>query len=82
MRVTKKQLQELEDKIKTLGYLLRYEKGNFNGGYCIVKHTKVVVVNKFFSLEGKIAVLSDIIKQIQAEIEVQKTVSDENQNQI
>ncbi len=78
MRVTKKQLQELEEEIKTLGYVLRYEKGNFNGGYCIVKHTKVVVVNKFFSLEGKIAVLSDINRQIKAEMEVQKAVSEEN----
>lgn len=78
MRVTKKQLQELEEEIKALGYILRYEKGNFNGGYCIVKHTKVVVVNKFFSLEGKIAVLSDINRQIKAEMEVQKAVSEEN----
>lgn len=78
MRVTKKQLQELEEEIKTLGYVLRYEKGNFNGGYCIVKHTKVVVVNKFFSLEGKIAVLSDINRQIKADIDVQKAVSEEN----
>jgi len=77
MRVTKKQLQELEEEIKTLNYILRYEKGNFNGGYCIVKHTKVVVVNKFFSLEGKIAVLTDIIRQIKAELEVQKVVSEE-----
>jgi hypothetical protein len=77
MRVTKKQLQELEEEIKTLNYILRYEKGNFNGGYCIVKHTKVVVVNKFFSLEGKIAVLTDIIRQIKAELEVQKAVSEE-----
>jgi len=77
MRVTKKQLQELEEEIKTLNYILRYEKGNFNGGYCIVKHTKVVVVNKFFPLEGKIAVLTDIIRQIKAELEVQKVVSEE-----
>jgi hypothetical protein len=78
MRVTKKQLQELEEEIKTLGYILRYEKGNFNGGYCIVKHTKVVVVNKFFSLEGKIAVLTDINRQIKADLEVQKVVLEEN----
>lgn len=78
MRVTKKQLHALEEAIKNLGYLLRYEKGNFNGGYCVVKHTKVVIVNKFFSLEGKIAILTDILKQIQSEIEIQNLVSEDN----
>ncbi|MCS7029296.1 MAG: hypothetical protein NZ519_11090 [Bacteroidia bacterium] len=77
MRATKKQLQNLENEVEALGYTVRYEKGNFNGGYCVVKQTKVVVVNKFFSLEGKIAVLHNIIEQIKADIAVQNALQED-----
>ncbi|MCS7076048.1 MAG: hypothetical protein NZ455_05040 [Bacteroidia bacterium] len=80
MRATKKQLQELETEVKSLGYTLRYEKGNFNGGYCIVKQNKVVVVNKFFSLEGKITVLNSIIEQIKINVLVEKTTESNTVN--
>lgn len=57
--------QAVLDKIIKLlneaGYELRFEKGNFNSGFCILEHKKVVVVNKFLDLEGRINILSDII---------------------
>ena len=48
-------------------YSLRYEKGNFKSGYCILNSDKVAVVNKYFSREGKINCLVDIIKSIEIE---------------
>ena len=39
-------IQELEEVVKQLGIQLRYEKGDFDGGYCILKDQKVLVVNK------------------------------------
>lgn len=54
----------LDKMIKLLneaGYELRFEKGNFNSGFCILEHKKVVVVNRFLDLEGRINTLSDII---------------------
>jgi len=45
-------------------YILRYEKGNFKSGYCIINETKVAVINKFFALEGKVNSLIEIIKSI------------------
>lgn len=72
MQINKRHLQKLEAEIEKLGYQLRYEKGNFNGGYCVVKNTKVVVVSKFFSLEGKVAALSEIIRQIREENHIQE----------
>ncbi|TAN17183.1 MAG: hypothetical protein EPN37_06925 [Chitinophagaceae bacterium] len=57
--------QAVLDKIIKLldeaGYELRFEKGNFNSGFCILEHKKVVVVNKFLDLEGRINTLSDIL---------------------
>lgn len=45
-------------------YVLRYEKGNFQSGYCILNDSKVAVVNKFFALEGKVNSLVEIIRSI------------------
>lgn len=45
-------------------YVLRYEKGNFKSGYCILNESKVAVINKFFALEGKINSLIEIIRSI------------------
>lgn len=43
-------------------YTLRYEKGNFKSGYCVLKDQKIMIVNKFYTTEGKINALLDILK--------------------
>jgi hypothetical protein len=57
-------LNKLEDLFSESDYILRYEKGNFKSGYCIINETRVVVINKFYSLEGKVNCLLEIIKSI------------------
>jgi len=57
-------LNKLEDIFSESDYILRYEKGNFKSGYCVINENKVVVVNKFYSLEGKINCLMEIIKSV------------------
>ena len=47
-----------------MGYIVRYERGNFQSGYCILEQRKVVVLNKFLPLEGRISTLIDIIPQL------------------
>ncbi len=58
-------LNKLEDLFSETDYILRYEKGRFQSGYCILNDTKVAVINKYFSLEGKINSLIDILKTIE-----------------
>lgn len=58
-------LNKLEDLFSETDYVLRYEKGRFNSGYCVLKDTKVAVINKYFSLEGKVNSLIEIIKIIE-----------------
>jgi hypothetical protein len=65
VRYNKPFLNSLENIIAETGYLLRYEKGNFKSGYCILKDTHVILINKFFTLEGKINSLIDIIRQLE-----------------
>lgn len=63
-RYTKPTLQKLEQVFKELDYNVRYEKGTFNSGYCIVENAKVVVVNKFFDTDARVAVLLDILQNV------------------
>lgn len=61
MRYTQTSLKKLEDLFAELDYAIRYEKGNFQSGYCIVEHRKIAVVSKFFDTEARINCLLDIL---------------------
>lgn len=59
-----KQLDLLEEAIVSTGHKVRYEKGSFIGGDCRVKENKIVVVNRFLPIEGKIATLAAVLRKI------------------
>ena len=65
VKYTKTYLDKIELLFSETAYQLRYEKGNFKSGYCILKNHKVIIVNKYFTLEGKINALFDIVKELQ-----------------
>lgn len=65
VKYTKHFLDKLENLFAASEYMLRYEKGNFKSGYCILNDTKIVIINKYFPLEGKINALIDILGQLQ-----------------
>jgi hypothetical protein len=54
-------LNKVEKVIEEAGYVLRYERGTFQSGYCILEQKKVVVLNKFLQTEGRINTLIDIL---------------------
>ena len=64
IKYTKHFLNRLEDIFSETDYMLRYEKGNFQSGYCILKDTRIAIVNKYYSLDGKINSILEILKQI------------------
>ncbi|MDN4164908.1 hypothetical protein QWY31_05310 [Cytophagales bacterium LB-30] len=68
VKYTPQFLNKLEDLFAESDYVLRYEKGNFKSGYCLLKDTKVAIVNKYFPLDGKINCLLEIIKDINPDI--------------
>jgi len=70
VKYTKHFLNKLEDLFSETEYQLRYEKGSFNSGYCILRNTKMAVVNKYYTTEGKINCLLDILRSIQVDINV------------
>lgn len=60
-------LKKLEESLKEMGYEVRYEKGNFKSGYCLVESRKVVMVNKFSVLESRIQSLSEILLHLRSQ---------------
>lgn len=64
MKYTQTTLDKLESIPEEAGYVLRYERGTFQSGYCILEAKKVVVLNKFLQTEGRINTLIDLIPQL------------------
>lgn len=57
-------IQELEELVRQLGIQIRYEKGDFEGGYCILKDQKVLVVNKKLHEMRKASSLAQALTEI------------------
>ena len=64
VKYSNKILSQLEDTIKENEFVLRYEKGQFNSGYCIIDNRRVIIVNKFFETESRINTLLEIINKL------------------
>ena len=64
MKYTQTTLDKIERVVEEVGYIIRYERGTFQSGYCILEQKKVVVLNKFLPLEGRINTLIDLIPQL------------------
>ena len=69
MKYTQTTLNKIEALIEEAGYIVRYERGSFQSGFCILEDRKVVVLNKFLQLEGRINTLIDLIPQLKIEAE-------------
>jgi len=81
MKYTQATLDKIEAILDEAEYVLRYERGNFQSGYCILEQKKVVVLNKFLQLEGRINTLIDLVPQLNVNPdlftpEVRKTYED------
>jgi hypothetical protein len=61
MKLTKKLAERVELLLQQLGYKIRYEKGNFRGGVCVLEDQKLIVINKFFPFESRVTTLVDIL---------------------
>lgn len=57
-------LQDLKALAAELGATVRYEKGDFKGGYCLVKDSKIIVINKLANLQRKVMTLAAALKEL------------------
>jgi hypothetical protein len=64
MKYNQTTLDKLEKVLDEGNYVVRYERGSFQSGYCILEEKKVVVLNKFLQTEGRINTLMELIPQL------------------
>ncbi|HYM94494.1 MAG TPA: hypothetical protein VET23_10170 [Chitinophagaceae bacterium] len=70
MNYSQTALDKLNAIVNEAGYVLRYERGTFQSGYCILEQKKVVVLNKFLQVEGRINTLIELIPQLDIDTEL------------
>ena len=57
-------IQDLRSVADQLGASVRFEKGDFKGGYCLLKESKVIVINKNANLQRKAMILTAALKEL------------------
>jgi len=57
-------IAELEGAAEQLGLKVIYERGDFNGGYCILKEEKLIVVNKRFDQKHRAIMLARSLSEV------------------
>ena len=68
MKIKEKEFETILDDLKSLatemGAKVRFERGDFKGGYCLVQHSKVIVINKLSTTQRKVITLSAALKEL------------------
>ena len=64
MKLNQTTLDKLEDILGESEYVVRYEHGNFQSGWCLLESRRIVVLNKFLNLEARINTLMELIPQL------------------
>ncbi len=68
MKIKEKEFESLLEELKQLavqiGARVRFERGDFKGGYCIIKKDKIIVINKLSNLQRKVYVLASALKEL------------------
>lgn len=61
------QINELIELLNELGYSVRIEKGNFKGGFCVLKSQKLFLLNKNLDQSKKLTALARGISTLENE---------------
>lgn len=69
MKLNQTTLDKLEDILGESEFVVRYERGNFQSGWCLLESKKIVVLNKFLNLEARINTLLELIPQLDIEFD-------------
>ncbi|MFI5220089.1 MAG: hypothetical protein ACHQNT_11450 [Bacteroidia bacterium] len=77
IKYTPQFLKKLEDILEENNYTIRNEKGNFKSGYCILQDTRVIVINKFSTIESRVNALIEILKELNLKEELNESAKGE-----
>jgi len=82
MKYNQAVLNKLEKILDEADYVVRYERGSFQSGYCILEDKKVVVLNKFLNTEGRINTLIDLVPSLKITFELLTVDSQKMYNEV
>jgi hypothetical protein len=68
-------LKKIEEIFKEGGYTVRYEKGSFQNGFCVLEKRRVVVINRFHEPDARINSMMEILGTIE-DLELDKLSSE------
>jgi hypothetical protein len=57
-------LKELQDLAEKSSISLRYEKGDFDGGFCVLKAERIIVINKRLVLQKRTSILAQALAEV------------------
>jgi len=57
-------LEDLKSLASEMGAKVRFERGDFKGGYCLVKDSRIIVLNKLSTTQRKVITLSAALKEL------------------
>jgi len=69
MKFTQSVLDKLSNILAQSNYTIRYERGTFQSGWCLLEAKRMVVLNKFLDTEGRINTLLDLIPQLKIDFD-------------
>ena len=56
--------QEFEHLAEKLGIRIMQEKGDFNGGYCLLEEERIIVINKLKPIEQRVCALAQAFARL------------------
>jgi hypothetical protein len=57
-------LQDLKSIATQMGAKVRFERGDFKGGYCLIKDSKIIVINKLSNMQRKVMILAAALNEL------------------
>ena len=57
-------IEELQDVARQIGVTIRFEKGDFEGGYCVLREQRLVLINRRLMLSRKASLLALALQNI------------------
>lgn len=68
MKIKNKEFERIIDELKEIlslkGITLRFEKGEFKGGFCLLKANRVIVINRISDPPRKLTVIGAALEQM------------------
>jgi hypothetical protein len=68
MKIKEKEFEDIIEELKALavqlGATIRFEKGDFKGGYCLLKDSKMIIINKLANTQRKAIILATALKEL------------------